>query len=149
MNNECDRAGSGGLSSNTVGNVNLKALMLSAYYDLCLECTCWKPYFGAGFGIYQSEINGLYPEFFEDPLLTGLGFAGNSVNATSDFPFAWQARVGASHPLTARSEFFFAYRYFDGSELTFSSAPFTQFSPTFHPNNAQTHGLELGLRVNF
>jgi opacity protein-like surface antigen len=149
MNNECDRAGSGGLASSTVGNVNLKALMFNAYYDLDLDCTCWRPYFGAGVGIFQSEINGLYPEFFEDPALAGLGFAGNSVNATSDLPFAWQARIGASRPLTASSEFYFGYRYFDGSELTFSSAPFAQFSPTFHPNGAENHSVEFGVRVSF
>jgi opacity protein-like surface antigen len=147
MNNECSEAGSGGLSSATVGNVNLRAFMLNVYHDIKIDGCCWEPYVGAGVGTYQSELNGLFPEFFQT---VGGSFATTPINATSDMPFAYQIRAGASRPLGERTDLFCGYRYFHGEELTFSSAPFASGgAPTFHPNGAWTHGVEFGLRVKF
>ncbi|MEX2185194.1 MAG: outer membrane beta-barrel protein [Pirellulales bacterium] len=147
MNNECTTAGAAGLSSPTVGNVNLKAFMFNVYHDIEIDGWCWKPYVGAGIGIYQSDLNGLNPEFFQT---IGGAFATTPINATSNMPFAYQFRVGASRPLGERTEFFCGYRYFHGEELTFASAPFAgPGAPVFNPNGAWTHGVEFGLRVKF
>jgi hypothetical protein len=147
MNNECSTAGSGGLSSATVGNINIKAFMFNIYHDIDIEGWCWKPYVGAGIGIYQSEINGLFPDFFQT---VGGAFATTPLNCTSDMPFAYQFRAGASRPLGERTEFFAGYRYFHGNELEFSSAPFAgPGAPTFNPDGAWTHGVEFGLRIRF
>ncbi|MDX1929751.1 MAG: outer membrane beta-barrel protein [Pirellulaceae bacterium] len=146
MNNECAEAGAGGLSSPTTGNVNLRALMFNAYRDFQFSDWCWKPYLGGGLGVYQSEINSLNPDFFNT---IGAPFAGVPVNATSDTPFAYQFRVGASRPLGERAEFFTGYRFFHGETLTFASAPFASFGPTFSPDAAQMHNAEFGLRVRF
>lgn len=147
MNNECREAGSGGLSSATVGNINLKAFMLNVYHDFEFDGMLLKPYLGAGVGIFQSEINGLFPEFFQQ---VGGEYATTPINATSNMPFVYQFRAGASRPLGERTEIFGGYRYFHGNEMVFSSAPFaTGAAPTFNPKGAWTHGLEMGLRVRF
>lgn len=147
MNNECATAGSGGLSSDTIGNINLRALMFNIYHDFEIPGWCWKPYLGAGIGIYQSEINGLFPEFFQT---VGGSFATTPLNCTSDMPFAYQFRAGASRPIGERAELFCGYRYFHGEELEFSDAPFASgAAPAFNPDGAWTHGVEFGLRVKF
>jgi opacity protein-like surface antigen len=146
MNNECSRAGAAGFSSATTGNVNLRAWMFNAYHDFDMGCTCWKPYVGAGIGIYQSELNSLLPDFFQT---LGAPFANVPINSTSNMPFAYQFRAGATRPLGERTEFYTGYRFFRGEELTFSSAPFSSFAPTFHPDGATIHAVEFGLRVKF
>jgi opacity protein-like surface antigen len=146
MNNTCVQAGAAGASTPTTGNVNLKSLMFNGYYDFQIRDWLWKPYAGGGLGIYQSQINGLNPDFFNT---FGAPFAGMPVNATSDIPFAYQFRVGASRPLGERTEFFSGYRYFHGEALTFASAPFASFSPTFRPDGAEMHNVEFGLRIRF
>lgn len=148
MNNEVDTAGAGGLSSAAAGNVNLRALMFNLYHDVQLDVLCWQPYVGAGIGLYQSEINSLYPTFFDDPLAPP-NFNGVAVNTTSDIPFAYQFRAGATRALSEKTELFMGYRYFRGEELEFAAPPFSAFAPTFHPDGAKVHSLELGLRVNF
>jgi opacity protein-like surface antigen len=146
MNNEVDVAGAGGLSSPSPGNVNLRALMFNVYHDVQFQNCCWMPYVGGGIGTYQSEINGLIPEFFDD---IGPPFSGNPVNATSDMPLAYQFRAGVTRPIGCRSEFFTGYRYFKGEELEFASTPFANFAPTFHPDGTEIHAIEFGVRVNF
>jgi opacity protein-like surface antigen len=147
MNNECSTAGSGGLSSDTVGNINLRALMFNIYHDFDIPGCCWKPYLGAGIGIYQSEINGLFPEFFQT---VGGAFATTPLNCTSNMPLAYQFRAGASRPIGERTELFAGYRYFHGEQMEFSSAPFASGgAPTFNPDGAWTHGVEFGLRIKF
>lgn len=147
FNNECTWAGSGGLSSATPGNISMKALMFNAYHDFQIGNWLWKPYVGAGLGIYQSDINGLYPYFFDE---IGGDFTGTPLNCTSDVPFAYQFRVGLTRPIGERTEFFVGYRYFRGETLTFSSAPFaTADAHTFSPDGAKVHSIEIGLRVNF
>jgi len=147
VNNDVDQAGAGGLSSGASGNINLRALMFNFYHDFAMWDWCWEPYLGAGLGIYQSEINGLYPEFFN---AVGPPFEGSPVNATSNMPLAYQFRAGVSRPVGRRTEFFSGYRFFRGEELEFSSAPFASAAdPTFHPDGAKIHSFELGLRVGF
>lgn len=147
MNSEVDRAGAGGFSSSSPGNVNLRAYMFNVYHDIEFKSTCWKPYVGAGIGIYQSDINGLIPDFFSQVSQT---FARTPINATSDMPFAYQFRVGVTRPICCNTEFYTGYRYFRGEELEFASAPFAgPNAPTFHPDGAKVHAIELGLRVNF
>ncbi len=146
MNNEIDFAGSGGLSSNATGNINIRALMFNVYHDIEIGDWSWKPYVGAGVGIYQSEINSLYPDFFTT---LGAPFENVPVGTTSDMPFAYQFRVGASRMIGERTEFYAGYRYFHGTELTFASQPFSNFAPTFSPNGAVTHNIEFGLRIKF
>jgi opacity protein-like surface antigen len=147
MNNIVNTAGAGGLSSPSAGNVNLRAYMLNLYRDFhCCKCRWVNPYLGAGIGIYQSELNGLNPEFFDQ---LGAPFANTPINATSDMPLAYQFRAGVSCPLTDRTDFFAGYRYFKGQELTFAAAPFASFSPTFHPDGAVINSVEMGIRVNF
>ena len=147
MNNGVSMAGAGGLSSEAAGNVSLHAYMFNLYRDFhCSRC-CWlNPYIGAGIGVYQSELNGLNPEFFDQ---LGAPFAGNPINATSNLPMAYQFRAGVSCPLTDRAEIFSGYRYFKGQELEFASAPFASFAPTFHPDGAVINAVEVGVRVNF
>jgi opacity protein-like surface antigen len=152
MNQEVERAGAGltpnlALVSKAAGNVSLRALMFNAYTDFQLFDWPWLPYFGAGIGVYQSEINGLYPTFFG-----GLPapFPTTPVSATSDIPLAWQFRAGLTRRLGTRTEFFVGYRFFRGDTLTFASAPFaTAAAPTFSPNGATVHSAEIGLRVRF
>lgn len=151
MNNEADRAGAVGFDTPSTGNVNLRALMFNIYHDLDLDFTVWRPYLGAGIGLYQSDINSLYPDFFG---FQGQGvpanFAGAPINSTSDTPLAYQFRVGASRPLGERTEFFAGYRYFKGEELTFASAPFAApTDSTFNPDGAEIHAAEFGLRIRF
>ena len=146
MNNGVELAGAGGLSSPAVGNVNLHAYMFNAYHDVEIKNCCWKPYVGAGIGVYQSELNGLNPEFFDQ---LGAPFTGQPINATSDMPLAYQFRAGLTRPLGCRAELYSGYRYFRGEELEFASAPFAAFAPTFHPDAAKVHAIELGIRVNF
>jgi hypothetical protein len=64
-------------------------------------------------------------------------------------PLAYQFRGGVSRPIGRRTEFFTGYRFFKGEELEFASAPFATFAPTFHPDGAAIHSLELGFRVRF
>jgi opacity protein-like surface antigen len=145
MNNEVDIAGAGGLSSPAPGNVNIRAYMFNVYHDIEFASSRWKPYVGAGIGTYQSEINSLIPEFFDQvPEL-----ANTPVNTTSDMPLAYQFRAGITRPFGCRSEFFTGYRYFKGEELEFASVPFATFAPTFHPDGAEIHAIEFGVRVNF
>jgi hypothetical protein len=96
--------------------------------------------------MYQSEINSLYPAFFD---VAGAPFAGTGVNTTSDMEFAFQFRVGISRQVCDRLELYTGYRFFDGDELTFSAPPFSAFAPTFHPDGAEMHCLEMGARVAF
>jgi opacity protein-like surface antigen len=147
MNNGVDRAGAAGFDTPSAGNVNLKAFMLNIYHDFQLFDWLWEPYVGAGIGIYQSEINSLYPEFFAG---AGPTFEGMPVNTTSDMPLAYQFRGGMSRPIGQRTELMIGYRFFKGEELEFAAAPFASpASPTFHPDGAAIHSLEAGLRVRF
>jgi opacity protein-like surface antigen len=146
MNNRCTEAGAGGAASSTTGNVNLRSLMFNGYRDFQFGEFLWKPYAGIGIGFYQSQINGLNPDFFN---AFGPPFAGTPVNATSDIPFAYQVRVGASRALGERAEFFTGYRYFHGDALTFAAAPFASFSPVFKPDGAELHNAEFGIRIRF
>jgi opacity protein-like surface antigen len=146
MNNDVEVAGAAGLSSPAAGNVNLRAWMLNVYHDFQICDWGWKPYVGAGIGMYQSEINSLYPAFFD---VVGPPMAGVGVNTTSDMTFAFQFRAGASYQICERMEFYTGYRFFHGDELTFSAPPFSVFAPTFHPDGAEMHCLELGVRVGF
>ncbi len=149
MNNAVDQAGSGGAVSSSSGNIGLRAFMANIYHDFNLFDWLWEPYVGAGIGIYQSEINSMYPDFFGtvpgDPL-----FPRMPLNTTSDMPLAYQFRVGASRPVGQRTELLIGYRYFRGEELEFAAAPFaTPAAPTFHPDGADIHSLEAGLRIRF
>jgi len=149
MNNDCVTAGSGGLSSRTDGNVNIKAFMFNVYHDFSLFDWLWQPYVGAGIGIYQSELNGLYPDFF-DAIPPEFGFQGRPINATSDFPLAYQFRGGMERPVGRRTVAYVGYRFFKGEELEFASAPFASpAAHTFHPDGAAIHSLEWGIRVGF
>jgi len=151
MNNDCLTAGSSGLSSRADGNVNLRAFMFNIYHDFSLFDWRWEPYVGAGIGVYQSELNGLYPDFFDNPAIPpALGFSGTPINATSDMPLAYQFRGGMERNVGQRSTLFVGYRFFKGEELEFASAPFASAAAhTFHPNGAVIHSLEWGLRVRF
>lgn len=148
MNNAVDQAGSGGAVSSSSGNIGLRAYMANIYHDFQISDWLWQPYVGAGIGIYQSEINSMYPDFFgtiPDPF-----FQRVPLNTTSDMPLAYQFRVGASRPVGQRTELLIGYRYFRGEELEFGAAPFaTAAAPTFHPDGADIHSLEAGLRVRF
>jgi opacity protein-like surface antigen len=146
MNNDVDTAGAAGLSSPAAGNVNLRAFMFNVYHDVQFDLCCWQPYVGAGIGLYQSEINSLYPDFFT---VAGAPLAGTAVNTASDMPLAYQFRLGATRPLGERTDLFMGYRYFRGEELEFAALPFSNFAPTFHPDGAKVHSVELGLRVHF
>lgn len=147
INSGCSEAGAAGFSSPATGNINLKALMFNVYHDFEFDNWLWKPYVGGGLGVYQSEINSLYPEFFAfapDP------FPVTPVNTTSNTPFAFQFRAGVSRPIGERTEFFAGYRYFHGETLTFAAAPFASpAAPTFNPNGAVVHAAELGIRIRF
>lgn len=147
MNSGCSFAGAGGFASPATGNINLKALMFNVYHDFEIGDWLWKPYVGGGLGVYQSEINSLYPEFFAG----GPGaFPTTPINTTSNTPFAYQFRAGLSRPIGERTEFFAGYRYFHGETLTFAAAPFASpADPTFNPNGAVVHAAELGLRIRF
>jgi opacity protein-like surface antigen len=147
MNNDVQRAGALGFDTPATGNVNLRAYMFNIYHDFNLFDWMWEPYVGAGIGIYQSELNSLYPDFF-----SGFGPPqdGFPVNTTSNMPLAYQFRAGMSRPVGQRTEFLVGYRYFKGEELTFASIPFASpAAPTFHPDGAAIHNLEVGLRVRF
>lgn len=146
MNNDVETAGAAGLSSPAAGNVNIRALMFNVYHDVDIDFFSWKPYVGAGIGLYQSEINSLYPDFFD---VAGPPLAGTAVNTTSDTPFAYQFRVGATRPLSNQAEFYAGYRYFRGEELEFAALPFSNFAPTFHPQGTKNHSIEFGLRIRF
>jgi opacity protein-like surface antigen len=145
MNNRIEYSGAGipgvgDFNGPAAGNVSLNSYMLNVYHDIKIKDWCWEPYVGAGVGFYQSEINSLYPIYFPE-----IGAAYGGVNSTSDMPFAYQFRVGASRPLTERTEFFIGYRYFNGADLSFAGEPFGPFAP----NSGITNHLEAGLRVNF
>jgi opacity protein-like surface antigen len=145
VNNEIDVAGAGipgvgNLVSDADGNVSLRAFMANLYYDLPLGYLPIRPYCGAGIGIYQSEINSLFPQFFNQ---LGLGTSG--LNTTSDFPLAYQFMGGVSVDVTPKCQAFVGYRYFKGEELEFAAAPFGPFQP----DGAETHSLEGGLRIGF
>jgi opacity protein-like surface antigen len=146
MNNDVETAGSAGLSSESTGNVNLRAWMLNLYHDIQICDWNLRPYVGAGIGFYQSELNSLYPAFFD---VVGPPMAGVGLNATSDITFAYQFRAGFSYPLGCRGEIYTGYRYFNGDELTFSAPPFSAFAPSFHPDGAEMHCLEMGVRIGF
>lgn len=147
INSGCSEAGAGGFSSPATGNINLKALMFNVYHDFEFDGWLWKPYVGGGLGVYQSEINSLYPEFFAG---APAPFPTTPINTTSNTPFAYQFRAGLSRPIGERTEIFGGYRYFHGETLTFASAPFaTALDPTFNPNGAVVHSVELGLRIRF
>jgi opacity protein-like surface antigen len=146
MNNDVETAGSAGLSSPSSGNVNLRAWMFNLYHDVQICNWRWKPYVGAGIGFYQSELNSLYPTFFD---VVGPPMAGVGLNATSDITFAYQFRAGISYMLSCRAELYSGYRFFHGDELTFSAPPFSAFAPTFHPDGAEMHCLEMGVRIGF
>lgn len=91
--------------------------------------------------IYCLKTNRRRPYAFKNPvILTSSGALDGS----------HPCRVGASRPIGERTELFGGYRYFDGAEMEFSSAPFASgAAPTFNPKGARTHGLEFGLRINF
>jgi opacity protein-like surface antigen len=110
-NTDVDIAGArvpnvGDFSSPADGNVSLRKYMFNLYHDFKFGDFALKPYVGAGIGFYQSEINGLFPEFF-----TGHGLADSGVNATSDFPFAYQLKAGASYEISERTELFIGYTF--------------------------------------
>jgi opacity protein-like surface antigen len=148
MNNGAARAGAAGFDTPTSGNVNLRAYMVNIYHDFQLFDWLWEPYVGAGIGIYQSELNGLYPDFFDS--VPGGSFIGQPINATSNMPLAYQFRAGVSRPIGRRTELYSGYRYFRGENLTFASAPFAAANAhTFEPDGAEIHNLEVGLRVRF
>lgn len=147
MNNDVARAGALGFDTPAAGNVNLRAYMLNIYHDFSLFDWLWQPYVGAGIGIYQSEINSLYPDFFAGFGPPQDGFA---VNTTSNMPLAYQFRAGVTRPIGQRTDFVVGYRYFRGEELEFASIPFASpAAPTFHPDAAKIHNLEVGLHVRF
>ena len=147
MNNEVETAGSGGLSSTTPGNINVRAYMFNVYHDVHIECSRWSPYLSGGIGLAQSAINGMYPGFFN---VIGPPFEGTALNCTSDWVFAWQLRAGTSYHLTPRTDLTLGYRYFHADDLTFSAAPFVgPGAPTFVPNGSTNHCIELGIRVKF
>ena len=145
FNNGIDTAsagipGLGRIQSSAVGDVNLRAFMFNAYHDIPIQNTPVKLYFGAGIGAYQSEINGLLPAFFAN-----LGLPTTGINATSDFAFAYQFRVGITYACSEDMEFQIGWRYFHGEKLTFSAVPFG----TFHPDGANINSVEVGVHFNF
>lgn len=141
-NTGVDQAGAGipnvgDFVSGAQGNVSLRKYMFNLYHDFKFNDLKIVPYVGGGIGFYQSEINGLFPEFF-----TSLGQELNGVNATSDFPFAYQVKAGVNYEMTQRTELFLGYCFFDGNSLDFAASPFGPF----RPNCATTHTMELGIR---
>jgi opacity protein-like surface antigen len=111
--------------------------MANIYYDVPLGKSRVRPYGGGGIGFYQSQLNGLLPQFFST-----LGIPTEAINATSNAPFAYQFRGGLDYELSRRVVFFTGYRFFHGDVLTFSAVPFG----TFHPNGANMHSIEAGFR---
>lgn len=145
LNNQIETAGAGipnvgNFVGDAVGNVSVKAYTLNAYYDHRICQTRFKPYFGSGIGLMQSEINSLFPSFFP-----ALGAGTTAVNTTSNVKFCYQFRVGMNYELTQRTEFFSGYRFFDAGPLTFAGEPFGVFSP----DAATFHNFEAGFRVKF
>jgi opacity protein-like surface antigen len=148
MNNAVETAGSGGAVSASSGNIGLRAYMANIYHDFQISDWLLQPYVGAGIGFYQSEINSMYPDFFGT--VPDDFFPRSPLNTTSDIPLAYQFRAGISRPVGQRTELSIGYRYFKGEELEFAAAPFaTPAAPTFHPDGAEIHSLEAGLRVRF
>lgn len=144
LNNEVNIAGAAGFQSPGPGNVNLIAFMLNLYQDIPIANSQWKAYIGGGLGVYQSELNSLRPDFFAAiPPAFGGPFA--PLNTKSNFPFAYQFRAGAAYQVNERTEAFAGYRYFHGEKLTFSALPFN----TFHPEGADNHAIEVGVRIGF
>lgn len=144
FNNQIIEAGAGVNGVNYVGdatgNISVKAYMLNVYHDFDFGGPL-TPYVGGGIGLFQSEINSLYPSFFP-----ALGATDYGVNTTSDVGFAYQFRAGVNYELTRRTELFTGYRFFDNSEpLTFASYPFG----VFYPDSATFHNFEAGLRIKF
>jgi hypothetical protein len=94
LNNQIIAAGAGvnGVDyvGDATGNISVKAYMLNVYHDFDFGSRL-KPYVGAGIGLFQSEINSLYPSFFPD-----LGAAYYGVNTTSDVGFCYQFRAGVN-----------------------------------------------------
>lgn len=124
------------------GSVSMTAFMFNAYHDFDIEGWRLDPYVGGGIGLCQSEINGLLPSFFAG---APLNLDNQAINATSDYSFAWQLRVGANYDWSDRTTLYMGYRYFRVEELSFAAFPFG----AFQPNGGREHCLEWGLRVAF
>lgn len=125
------------------GNISLKTFMLNAYYDIPLNSSRFKPFIGAGIGVFQSEVHGLT----SPTLMTGVpGFFGPTiVDTTSKFTVAEQLKVGVSYAATPKSDVFLNYRYLTGGAFRLTSATLG----TLDVNRPKVQGLELGVRVKF
>lgn len=78
---------------------------LNGYYDF-LQGTAWQPYVGAGVGIAQVKTSG-----------------GLLANHGDDTRFAYQFKVGVSHPFNDRMTGDLSYRYLGVNDLQIGSGP--------------------------
>ncbi len=134
-----------GTNEPSVGNVGLRAYSANVYYDVPLKgkLSRFKPFFGGGYGQYQSSING-----FTAPSLT----ANNIVLDTRSFETTlWQYRVGTSYALNDKTELTLNYRKFLGTLLKFrfDVPPAPGLVVPLNVTGGNTKGFEVGFRAFF
>ncbi len=132
-----------GTNEPSVGNVGLRAFMANVYYDLPLKKSRFKPYIGAGYGVYQSSING-----FTAPSLSGANIVLDTRSTETN---AWQYRIGTSYAVNRRTEFTLGYRKFLGTKLKFrfDVPPVPGLVVPLDVTGGNTGTVEAGVRVFF
>lgn len=125
------------------GSVSGKSYMLNAYYDIPLENSPLRPYVGLGVGVYETKLRSLTNEGLAN---VPPEFGGPFIfNGTSDRPFAYQIKLGASYRVNPNLDLAFGYRYFRGDALLFEGTQIGDLTPS----GAKLHVLEAGLRYSF
>jgi len=138
----------GVLNERAEGNIGLGMMLFNGYYDFQIKkAPRWKPYVGAGFGLFQSQVNGLT----SPTLLAGIpnpagGFflQPTVVDTRSRWTSCHQFKVGIGYELARHTEVFLGYRYFKGSNFTLNSTTLGRLDV----NGAKVSTVEMGLRVN-
>ncbi|MCJ8324374.1 MAG: porin family protein [Rhizobiales bacterium] len=134
-----------GTDGSTTVNVSVKAAqfmgMLSAYYDLNINDSPFKPYIGVGAGLVHSRIN-------IDATWTGASNGSSSELYSNELTPAGALMAGVSMSVTKNIDLDVGYRFM-AIKNTINTNKTVPSAPDFAYNNLFTHEVKAGLRYKF
>jgi outer membrane protein W len=134
------------------GNITLQTYMFNVYGDIPIKKSPrFKPYVGAGLGLFQSQVHGL-----TSTLLSTAGETGNPLqpfggqdfvlDTSSDFGTAYQLKIGAAFKADPKTDITIDYRRFFGDRFKLQTNN-AFIGHTLDVSGPRVSVVEVGVRI--
>ena len=127
--NDADELDIGGFIFDIDGDITAKSILFNGFYDFDLG-SGWRPYFGAGLGAAQVEMD----------------FETNVAQIVDDEEtvVAFQVSAGFGYQIVESVTISVGYRFFATDEIEFTDESGSRFETDYH-----AHTIEGGIRIVF